>query len=520
MRLRVKNNILIFLLLSLLFQACQKDNNPSWDTNVHAPLANGSITITDLLDDSIVNTNNQGIWLKFSRNIYELKADSLVSIPEKFGRISYATPINLIITPGKKLLNTSVDKTIQADPAELNSAHIREGTISLKTKATYDEPVKYTYSFPGITKNGQSLTITETFPAADSGTMIQSNKYNIQNYNIDLTGQNNNAYNKISYQVTARTLDNADTLEITPQDSLALIMKFKDLQLHKFEGYFGQRDFSTTDTTEIDFLSHIESGIIDLDSVNAELQVENGIGADMLMYVNELISINRNNNQTVGLTGNFINSDISIARAVKNTSINPVMKTIDLTNSNIEEFIENLPGEVGYDLNLQLNPLGNISMGNDFFNSDYPLKINLDMNIPLKIAMDNIWLTDTIELQLNKDVPLQNADLKLIIDNYFPVNAEVIVKSFSKFTENKTITNHNNIITSGILNTQNIVDQPTESSVDLNLTEEAIRDLKNTGKLLVQLKLKTNNYEILKFHEHYKIDYKLRGKSTIRINAN
>ncbi|MGM0613620.1 MAG: hypothetical protein ACQESM_08940, partial [Bacteroidota bacterium] len=307
---------------------------------------------------------------------------------------------------------------------------------------------------------------------------------------------------------------------VTPQDSFALNIRFKELQFHQIEGYFGQREFSTTDTTAIDFLSHIESGIIDMDSVYAKLQIENGLGADLTMNVNELISINRNNNQTIALTGNFINSDISIARAVKNTSITPVIKTIDLTDSNMDEFIENLPEKIAYNMSLQLNPLGNITMGNDFFNSNYPLKVKMDMDIPLKISMEDIWLTDTIDLELDEEAPFQEADLKLITNNYFPVEAQVIVKTLSENTESNTITNNNNIIASGILNAQNIVDQPSESIIDLNISEQAVNDIRETGKLLVLLKLQTHNHEMLQFYEHYKMEYELRGNATVRINAN
>lgn len=520
MNLRVRKNILVFLLLSLFLQACQKDIEPTWDSTWHGPIAHGNITIFDMLQDSVVNTNNQEVRLKMSREIYELTTDSLVSIPENIGKISYQTPFNLEILPGKELFNSSVNKVIQADPAELTSAVISEGIISVETKTTYDEAVKYTYNFPGITKNGQAFTITETVDASNSGTLVTNKDYNIQGYTLDMTGKNNDAFNKVFYHITAHTLSSADTLNVTPQDSFALNIRFKELQFHQIEGYFGQREFSINDTTAIDFLSHIESGIIDMDSVYAELQIENGLGADLTMNINNLVSINRSNNQTVALTGNFINSDISIARAVKNTSITPVIKTIDLTDSNMDEFIENLPHEIAHDLSLELNPLGNISLGNDFFNSNYPLKVKMDMDIPLKISMDDIWLTDTIELELDEEAPFQEADVKLIANNYFPVETQIIIKTITETTESNTITNNNNIVASGMVNAQNIVDQPSESIIDLDISEQAVNDIRETGKLLVLLKLQTHNHEKLQFYEHYKMEYELRGTATVRINAN
>ena len=519
MNVRVRKNILVFLLLSLFFQACQKDIEPSWDSTWHGSFAHGSIMLSDLLQDSIVNTNNQEVWLTMSRDIYELTPDSLVSIPENIDKISYKTPFNLEIIPGKELINTSVNKDIQANTAELSSAVVQKGIISVETKSTYDQPVKYTYNFPGITKNGQSLKITDTTETTNSGTLKTNKNYNITDYRIDMTGKNNDAFNQIFYQVTAQTTNNADTLYVTPQDSLALNINFKELQFHQIEGYFGQKEFSITDTTSIDFLSHIESGIIDLDSVYTELKIENGLGADLMLNVNDLISINRNNNQTIALTGDFINSDISIARAVKNTSITPVIKTIDLTNSNMEEFIENLPEKIASNLSIKLNPLGNISMGNDFFNSNHPLNINMFMDIPLKLSMDNIWLTDTIDLDVDEEAPFQNASMALIVQNYFPVDAIVTVKTISQHTENKTITN-NNTIAAGVLNAQDIVDQASESVINLNISNEAITDLKDAGKLLVQINLQTQNLKMLQFYEHYRMDYELRGNSTVRINAN
>lgn len=517
----MKQTSVLLLILILFTASCEKDRTPSWNTEWYGPVANGSITLSDVLEDSLIYSNNQETWFSISRNIFSLKSDSLVKIPDDKERITYKSFFNLYIEPGTPIFDVTKNRVFDIKDAQITRAWMKKGVISVLIKSTYDVPVEYSYEFPGIKKNGKMFTISETVPAATSGTLVLDYTYEFFDFEIDLTGKDHNSFNKLEYNVKCQTVADADTLLITPMDSLALTFKFEKIELDGAEGYFGQKSISLSDTTEIDIFSNIKSGWIDLDSVSADIHISNGLGADLALNVNQLSSISRTSGNIVDLNAGFIGSDISIGRAYKSSTINPVIKNINLNNSNTEAFIENLPDRVAYDLSMQLNPLGNISMGQDFYYADYPLLVDLNLDLPLKFALQDLWFTDTITLELKDNIdPLQSADLQIHFTNYFPVEARTLFTTGSQSNlKTLQISASDSIIAAGIPNSQGMVNTPAESVISLNFTKEIIDALKETGKIKMNIKLNTQALQMLRIYEDYEINYKITGSAVVRING-
>lgn len=516
----MKQTSALLFILVLLTTGCQKDHPPSWTTEWHGPVAKGSITLSDVLEDSLLYTNNQKIWLSLSRNIFTLESDSLVKIPDDVERITYKSYFNLYINPGTPIFDVTKNRVFDIKDAQITKAWMRKGVISVLIKSTYDVPVEYSYEFPGIKKNGKMFTISETVPAATSGTLVLDNKYEFSDFEIDLTGKDHDSFNELEYNVKCKTIDNGDTLLITPQDSLALIFKFEKIELDGAEGYFGQKTVSLADTSGVSIFRDIKSGWIDLDSITAGINISNGLGADLSLVVNQLSSINSVSGNVVNLNAGLISSDISISRAIKSSTINPLIKYLNLNNSNTETFVENLPDQVAYDLSMQLNPLGNISMGHDFYYADYPLSVDLNLDIPLKFALQDLWFTDTISIELKENVDLlRSANLQIHFTNYFPVEARTLFTTGSETDlEVIKISANDSTIAAGIPNNQGIVTTPAESFISLNFTEETISALKETGKIKMNVKLNTQAIKMLRIYEDYEINYKITGSAVIKIN--
>lgn len=510
----------LILLLTTLLWSCKKDQRTHWDTEWYGPLAHGSINISDVLDDSLTYTQNQNVWLQLNRNIYTLKADSLFSFPDEIGSVHYQIPLNLTILPGELFIDLSKTVDIKAADAELTSASLKHGRIYVHSKSTYKVPVEYIYTFPGILKNGQPLQITSIVPAADNGTLVLENSYTISDCELDLTGKTHDRYNKIHYMMQARNLPDGDTLFMSPQDSFAMNIRFEDLEISAVGGYFGQKELSMSDTTGIRLFESIQTGLIDLDSVKALLTIENGLGADMILRLNELSSINRSGGKQVKLNADIIGSGIHISRAVKQSTIQATYKNIDLTTSNMDAFIENLPDRIGFDIAMKLNPMGNISMGNDFYDSSTPLSMDFELELPLKLSLEALTFVDTLEVSVTGDLDmLTSAKLNLISENYFPVDAELKAWAISENAEQTLpITGSNSIISAGIPDAQHMVQSPMNSTISLELTPGVLQLLRENGRILLQVKLDTYGLEKLSIYDHYRIDYQITGKAGIRIN--
>ena len=80
-----KNKILISLLLSvLIISSCLKEfERPEWDVDLKAPLFYGSLTIGDLIPDSILEVgDDEFVSLVYENDIYRFSLDSFISMPD------------------------------------------------------------------------------------------------------------------------------------------------------------------------------------------------------------------------------------------------------------------------------------------------------------------------------------------------------------------------------------------------------------------------------------------------------
>ena len=87
MLLRIRFHLIgIPLMLVAVFSSCNKgpESRPSWDTNVLTPLVNTSLSIDDLLADSLLQQNSDhSVSLVFSNSLYHFSfADQAIEIPD------------------------------------------------------------------------------------------------------------------------------------------------------------------------------------------------------------------------------------------------------------------------------------------------------------------------------------------------------------------------------------------------------------------------------------------------------
>ncbi len=70
---------LFFLFLFLTIISCKKEKiKPSWDSNLIIPLANTTISIQEILNDTLYKVeNDSSITLIYEKNLFTLQLDSI-----------------------------------------------------------------------------------------------------------------------------------------------------------------------------------------------------------------------------------------------------------------------------------------------------------------------------------------------------------------------------------------------------------------------------------------------------------
>lgn len=524
---------LFLIILTTLFFSCKKNfDAPSWDVDVLAPLVNTSLSLNDLLKDSLLESNTDGsLQMVYQSDLIDIDVDSLFKIPDTTIVEEFVVPLTSVVNPGSTFYSNDEEKELNINNGiELNYAKIESGFIDLEVFSEVKERVVVTLKILSASLNGDTLLIADTIEAATTSVPgYFSTSFDISNYELDLTGINHNSTNTLVTKAIASLHPDAFFVQINSGDKIIFNYKFRDVVPYYVKGYFGNQDYQFgPETTNFSVFNSIVDGSIDLNEVNVSLDFENGIGVDAQLTLTEFKTENLSNNNTATLTGSVVNNPININRAQETYSVPEVnysyyQKQINTTNSNIDELIEVLPDQLTYQGNLTINPLGNISGSNDFLFKKYPLKAKLNVEMPLSLIANNLTLVDTVDFNLSEENVKNIIDGNLFVyaDNGYPFDADLTLDLLDDNNQPfKQIRLINNRIEAASVNALLKVETPKMSVVVVPLSATDISELTLAKKMKLTVAFTTTAQpEYLKIYDEYKIDVKLVGDFAYQINA-
>ena len=518
--------LFIFLSTALLFSSCRKEmEKASWDMDILAPLIDASMNINNILPDSILQANpDSSMKIVFNNDLYKIDIDTLFNIGDTTVHNGYALPFASDLNPGQVIPFPSTSSTTYTLPGiELRTIIVKSGFVTFKVKSKIREATKFTYTMPCATDAaGNPFTFVANVPAKVGTTPgVYSQTFNLAGYKIDLTGPAGTQINTIYTSLLGEISSSAsDTVRVYPADSLIIDNTFYDMIPYYAKGYFGNNTYNVgPSTSNFTLFDRIVDGTLQLEDVDFDFKIENPIGMDARLYVNNISSINTRTGSTINLTNSMIGSTININRAAESGGIiYPTYANFPLntTNSNIKPMIENLPNKFGYSMQIITNPLGNISGSNDFIYSDRLLKASLNMEIPLSLVANNLTLSDTLDLNIspaNGTQGIHEGNLTLFANNGFPFDAKIQMY----------LLNESNIVTDSIFGYANtIVEAPINAAlrvtgkkltkITVPVSESKMNLLYDTKKVVMKVKFNTSAQpQYIKIYSEYAIDIKVVG---------
>ncbi len=517
--------LLLAMVAPLFFSSCRKEmEKPYWDTELLAPLIDASMNINNLLPDSVLMANpDSSMKIVFNNDLYKIDMDTLFDIGDTTIHNGYAVgPITL--APGFAIPFPSTTLTTYALPGiELKKVIIKSGSVTFAVKSKVQEATVYTYGIPCATDpSGTAFSRTFTVPGRVGSTPGTYNLVvDLAGYTVDLTGPGHNLVNTIYTTLLANVNPSASaSVLVNPADSLIIDNTFSHIVPYYAKGYFGNTTYNVGPTTsDFTLFDRIVDGTIALEDVDFDFKIENPIGMDARLYVNQISSINTRTGTTIDLTNTLIGSTININRAAESGGV--VYSTyanfpLNTTNSNIKPMIENLPNKFGYNMQIITNPLGNISGSNDFIYSDKLLKATLNMEIPLSLVADDLTLADTLAMNIahtDGSDNIHDGTLTLFANNGFPFDAQLQIY----------LLNDANVAVDSIFGYANtIVEAPINASlravgkkltkIDVPISESRMNLLYDTKKVVMKVKFNTSAQpSYIKIYSEYSIDIKLVG---------
>lgn len=520
-----KNSLLVIatLLLALIATSCKKEKT-SWDADFTIPIAQTTLSLNNIIADSLIATDaNNHVSISYNTDIFNYNIDSIIKIPDTVTSFKYHAYSTSTLSPGQPIALTSEVKSFNFEPARITQVDIKQGFLVYTCLNPLTTPLIITYTIPAAKKNGVAFLIKETIPASDGVTpKSYTSRIDLSDYSIDMRGPNLDNSNRFQTSMYITTDPNGSPTTMTNGQEFTFHTNFENLQLNYIKGYLGN-EIQTTgpDTTAFDFFQRISCSSLSLNNIDVTLKISNGIGADIRFIPISLSSKNGSTGQVTPLSGDIIGKSYNITRASEThqatNPVKPTISTLDFSNTNIKSLIENLPNQFIFGSSIQINPLGNISNGNDFIYSNNGLSANLNIKIPLSFKANSMILSDTLVYKTSSNEKINSGTISLLISNSFPVNAKIRLFILDQNNQpTNEITPANQWITAGSEDSNN-APIASNSILKLNLEGETLKRFFTSNKLLLTSEINTAGTNYVNISTKSSIQVKIVGNFNTNI---
>lgn len=499
MRLIVKISLSLVFLLSIF--SCKKET--TWDIDAAIPIARSHLNISNFFGDTIFKTDASGlVHLAFTKEVLNLTMDSLVKLPDTTVNIGYTAFFNSSLSPGDLIYTNSGVVSNQeitfdvSNGVQLNKAIIRSGFLKVEYFNTYSQPLNFVYDINSAKLWGNVFHINQSIAGGSVSSPNSLIKYySLAGYDISLTGLSNNKVNTLVQTYTIKTDASGLPATLATGEGLNIKLSFIDVIPEYVQGYFGQQDLSFgPDSTYFGLLNNFNTQNFKLTQSTINFSIINEFGIEMSSTINNVKSIKVNPYYAVTLnTGSMLQS-LNINRAGKtNVPSNPVFPFIkqillNNTNTNLNPFLENIPNYLSYTVKAKINPLGNVSAGNDFAYYGHGLRVIADVDIPMALSADYFKLTNYAKTDFGNIQQLNNVnycELILQAKNNYPFKAKIqgyLMDEYNAIIDSLFMPNEN-IIESAITNSSNVVLNPVDSRLVSNISNSKLENLKKCKQI-------------------------------------
>ena len=489
------------LLILLTIYSCKKET--TWDIDAAIPIARSHLNISNFFGDTIFKEDASGlVHLAFTKEILNLTMDSLVKLPDTTVSIGYTALFNASLNPGDLIysnVGVASNQEITFDVAngvQLNKAIVRTGYLKIEYFNTYAQPLNFIYDINSAKLWGNIFHVNQTIPGGSLSSPSSFIKYySLKDYDINLTGLSMNKINTLVQTYSIKTDVSGVTDVLVAGQGLTIKLSFIDVIPEYVQGYFGQQDLSFgPDSSYFGLLNNFSTQNFKLTQSTINFSVINEFGIELSSTISNVKSIKVNPYNAVTLnTGSMLQS-MNINRAGKtNVPSNPVFPYVkqiifNNINTNLNPFLENIPNYLSYTVKAKLNPLGNVSAGNDFAYYGHGLKVIADVDIPLALSADYFKLTNYAKTDFSNVKQLNNVnycELNLLAKNNYPFTAKIqgyLLDETNAIIDSLFIPGEN-IIESAITNSSNVVLSSVDSKLVSNISNSKLENLKKCKQI-------------------------------------
>ncbi|MEZ5194936.1 MAG: hypothetical protein R2764_00625 [Bacteroidales bacterium] len=485
------------VVMALILSGCRKERpKPSWDLDLISPLLKDSVTIMDIISDTLIAENpDHSISFVFDQKLYEVNVDSLVMLPDTlfhFEQVMSWMPYPYVpMPPGEPIIEARFDwpldyETFGFEGIALESAFIRSGKIYFEVYNSSEGTILSEFKINSAVKNeADTFYITEIIPAGQ----LASKAFDFSGYRLSLKGSNNDTVNMVNYTLGLFADPFIpDTLILYQADSFAVNIYFEDIVVDYAGGNFGRNTYYFgPESYKVDVFGDLDLAGLSMKDAIVNLRIENNYGVDGLVKIKEFAAFNSLTGESAYLQDELIDSNLYIKAATQTGDglgiIHPNNNSFDFSNSNFNELLRIMPDEVTYTLEVTSNPSADSSSREHFFYYDDPIRVFVEADINQGIMIRDLFVENRVSwngegVDISK---VNEGKLIVVLDNGFPFSFDInLYFEDEDFAVIDTLL-FDEMLAGGILGADSSVVEPVETRIDVVLTEsleESIKDAK------------------------------------------
>ncbi len=431
--------------------------------------------------------------------------------------------------PAQDLIKQTNIIPFKAKDAQLTKIIAKEGMVNIDAYNTLPDTLYFQYILPGARLNNVIFKALEKLPPAVNNVASHVHRsYNLAGYTIDLKGPNEDTVNTFYFNLLGSIQATGQLQTLTTRDSIRLQTSFTGLVPTYAKGYLGRDTIEVGPASiPVTVFNRITGGMLNVHDVKMSISVQNGIGADGRVIINNIQAVNTRTGNSATLTTHVNANAFDIARATETgNQSNPVnigysSLMLDRTNSNDTALVNVIPNLFNYDLKLFIDPNGNTSNFNDFMYSTSTLNATLDLEVPLIFMSNQLELSDTATFALgtaaNAD-RIKQGTFYLNVDNGFPLDGVIqmyLLNPYGYVIDSLFSTNN---FTAAPLGINGIVRQQQFSKLTIPVSEAKMKNVLTATKAIIKVRFtsKPSNQKV-RIYSDYKIALKLVGDFTYKV---
>ena len=419
------------------------------------------------------------------------------------------------IFPEQQLTENLKEHSFNLGQVSLTEIGIKSGTVKVNVLSTLPNG-KMIYNIPSLTKNGIAFSSGDMIVPEATNTELTTFEFDFEGYTLDLTGKDGrnlgDTINTIYTEAYTFIDSTGELVTINQLDSFYSYIEF-DLEPEYAIGNLG-RDTFIFDQEIIynEIFSSVTNGNLDLKQTNLDFIIENFVGSEAVIIIDEFSTNNSLSNQppvspTFDQNGNpIIGHPYFIEKAtMENDNIIPESKIITMDASNM---LEILPDQNIIAATFIINPNEN-TYSDHFIYPDQTINASINIDIPLSFIAEDLTIEKQIDTDFNFENNLEIEELYINLENHFPLSSNINV-FFLDDNESIIDTVINNMyINSANLNNQNIVISPSKDRIIIRN-----KDFNELKKINIR-----STFSTASLYEHVNIysDYKMAATISIRL---